>query len=92
VLVQAAVDVACLLLTGYLTTRIYQASFRTRLLAPVVYSLLLVVCGATYPMYTVQNFLFLYDLPSLAFFATAMYLIYFRRTGSISQGCSCWRR
>jgi hypothetical protein len=79
VLVQAVIDVLCLLLTGYLTTKIYQASSRRRLLTPMVYPLLLVVCGATYVMHTVQNFRFLYDLPSLAFFAGAMYLMYFRR-------------
>jgi hypothetical protein len=78
VLVQAAIDVLCLLLTGYLTTKIYQASSRQRLLTPVIYPLLLVVCGATYMMHTVQNFRFIYDFPSLAFFATAMYLMYFR--------------
>jgi hypothetical protein len=79
VLVQAAIDVTCLLLTGFLTTKIYQASSRRRLLTPVVYPLLLVVCGATYVMHTVQNFRFLYDLPSLTFFAAAMYLMYFRQ-------------
>jgi hypothetical protein len=79
VLVQAVIDVLCLLLTGYLTTKIYQASSRRRLLTPTVYPLLLVVCGATYVMHTVQNFRFLYDLPSLTFFAAAMYLMYFRR-------------
>ena len=78
VLVQAAVDVACLLVTGYFATKIYQASSRRKLLTPVVYPLLLVVCGATYVMHTVQNFRFIYDLPSLAFFAAAMYLMYFR--------------
>jgi len=78
VLVQAAIDVGCLLATGYFATRIYQASSRRRLLTPVVYPLLLVVCGATYVMHTVQNFRFIYDLPSLAFFAAAMYLLYFR--------------
>ena len=78
VLVQAVIDIACLLLTGYLTTKIYQASSRQRLLTPMVYPLLLVVCGATYVMHTVQNFRFVYDLPSLAFFAVAMYLMYFR--------------
>lgn len=78
VLVQAAIDVACLLLTGYLTVRTYQASSRHRLLTPFIYPLLLVVCAATYVMHTVQNFRFLYDLPSLAFFAAAMYLMYFR--------------
>ena len=78
VLVQAAVDVFCLLLTGYLTTKIYQASSKRKLLTPMVYPLLLVVCGATYVMHTVQNFRFIYDFPSLAFFAAAMYLMYFR--------------
>jgi hypothetical protein len=78
VLVQAAINVMCLLVTGYLTTKIYQASSRRQLLTPIVYPLLLVVCGATYVMHTVQNFRFIYDLPSLAFFATAMYLMYFR--------------
>jgi hypothetical protein len=79
VLVQSAVNVICLLLTGYMTTTIYEASSRTKLLTPLVYPLVLVACGATYVMHTVQNFRFIYDLPSLAFFSTAMYLIYFRR-------------
>jgi hypothetical protein len=78
VMVQAVIDVACLLLTGYFVTKIYQASSRQRLLTPMVYPLLLVVCGATYVMHTVQNFRFIYDLPSLMFFAAAMYLMYFR--------------
>lgn len=76
---QALINVLCLMLTGYLTTKIYQASSQRRLLTPMVYPLLLVVCGATYVMHTVQNFRFLYDLPSLTFFAGAMYLMYFRR-------------
>jgi hypothetical protein len=79
VLVQAAIDVVCLLLAGYFTTRIYQASSQRRLLTPLVYPLLLVVCGITYTMHTVQNFRFIYDLPSLAFFSAAMYLIYLRK-------------
>jgi len=79
VLVQAGINVGCLLVAGYMTTKIYQASSRRRLLTPMVYPLLLVACAATYVMHTVQNFRFVYDLPSLAFFATAMYLMYFRR-------------
>jgi hypothetical protein len=78
VLVQAAIDVGCLLLAGWLTTKIYQASSSRRLLTPFVYPLLLVVCGATYVMHTVQNFRFVYDFPSLTFFAAGMYLMYFR--------------
>jgi hypothetical protein len=79
VLAQAAIDVLCLLLTGWLTTKIYQASSSRQLLTQMIYPLFLVVCGATYVMHTVQNFRFVYDLPSLAFFTTAMYLMYFRK-------------
>ena len=79
VMVQATVNVACLLVAGYFATKIYRASSKKHLLTPFVYPLLLVVCAATYVMHTVQNFRFIYDLPSLAFFSTAMYLIYFRR-------------
>ncbi len=83
VLVQAAIDVLCLIVAGWFTTKIYQASSRRHLLTPMVYPLLLVVCGATYIMHTVQNFRFIYDLPSLAFFSAAMYLLYFRRHWSL---------
>lgn len=78
VLVQALIDVFCLLISGFLLTRIYEAASPRKLLTPLVYPLLLVVCAATYIMHTVQNFRFLYDLPSLAFVSGAMYLIYFR--------------
>lgn len=79
VLTQGIIGVFCLAVTGVLTTRIYQASSRQKLLTPVIYPLVLIVFGATYILHTVQNFRFIYDLPSLAFFSTAMYLIYFRR-------------
>lgn len=79
VLVQALVNVTCLALTGYLTTRIYQASSRRHLLTPLVYPLTLAAFAATYLLHTVQNFRFIYDLPSLAFFTAALYLLYFRR-------------
>ena len=83
VLVQAVINVLCLLVAGWFTTKIYEASSRRQLLTPMVYPLLLVVCGATYIMHTVQNFRFIYDLPSLAFFSAAMYLLYFRRHWSL---------
>jgi len=78
VLVQALINVVCLLVAGWMTTRLYQSSSRRRLLAPMVYPLLLAVCAATYMLHTVQNFRFIYDLPSLAFFSVAMFLIYHR--------------
>ncbi|HLI75904.1 MAG TPA: hypothetical protein VKV02_03085 [Acidobacteriaceae bacterium] len=79
VLVQALVNVGCLAVTGLLTTRMYQASSRHRLLTPMVYPLVLAAFVATYILHTVQNFRFLYDLPSLAFFTTALYLLYLRK-------------
>ncbi len=79
VLVQAVIWIASLLVAGFFTTRMYQVSSRRHLLTPVVYPLFLVVCGGTYIMHTVQNFRFVYDLPSLAFYSVAMYLIYMRR-------------
>jgi hypothetical protein len=79
VLMQGGINVLSLLLAGFFTTRIYQASSQRRLLTPLIYPLMLVACAATYMMHTVQNFRFIYDLPSLAFFAAAMYLIYFRK-------------
>lgn len=79
VLVQAVIDVVCVLLAGYFTTRLYTASSRDRLLTPLIYPLFLVTCAATYVLHTVQNFRFLYDLPSLAFFAAGMYLLYRRK-------------
>ncbi len=79
VLIQAVIGIACLSVTGMLATRIYQASSRRQLLTPLIYPLVLAVWAATYVLHTVQNFRFIYDLPSLAFFTTALYLIYFRR-------------
>ncbi len=79
VLIQAVINIACLAVTGLLTTRIYQASSRRRLLTPLVYPLVLAVFAATYMLHTVQNFRFIYDLPSLALFTGALYLLYFRR-------------
>jgi len=78
VLVQAGVDVLCLAATGWFTVKIYEASSRRHLLTPFVYPLLLAVCGASYVMHTVQNFRFIYDLPSLALFTAALYVMYFR--------------
>ena len=40
---------------------------------------MLFACGVTYVMHTVQNFRFIYDFPSLMFFAGGMYLIYLRK-------------
>ncbi|GGA60755.1 hypothetical protein GCM10011507_10360 [Edaphobacter acidisoli] len=79
VLVQAVINVLCVLLAGYLTTKLYVVSSRTGLLRDLVFPVFLVACTATYIMHTAQNLRFVYDLPSLAFFSVAMCLIYFRK-------------
>ncbi len=76
VLVQALLGVVCVLITGYFTTKLYQAASQSGLFTPLIYPLVLFACVATYILHTVQNFRFVYDLPSLAFFAIAMYFIY----------------
>ncbi len=79
VIVQGLISVVCLAVTGVVATRIYEAASPRRLLTPLIYPLVLVLCAATYVLHTIQNFRFIYDLPSLAFFALAMYVLYFRR-------------
>jgi hypothetical protein len=55
------------------------SEFSTPIADPLVYPSLLAVCTATYVMHTVRNFRFIYDLPSLAFFSVAMFLVYQRK-------------
>ena len=72
-------DIACVLVAGWFTTRIYRAASRRHLLQPLVYPLFLGLCILAYVLHTVQNFRYVYDMPSLAFFAAGFYLIYFRK-------------
>lgn len=80
VLVQGVISVVCLVIAGVVATRLYQAASSRRLLTPLIYPIVLVMCVATYVLHTIQNFRFIYDLPSLAFFSVAMYVIYFRKS------------
>lgn len=73
------IGIACVLLSGWVAVRIYNAASRSHLLRPVVYPLFLSMCVLLYIVHTVQNFRYMYDLPSLAFFSAGFYLIYFRK-------------
>lgn len=73
------IGIACVLLSGWVALRLYNASSRSHLLRPVVYPLFLGMCVLLYIVHTVQNFRYVYDLPSLAFFSAGFYLIYFRK-------------
>jgi hypothetical protein len=77
--VQLWVDVPCVLVAGWATVRIWQAASRRHLLGWLVYPLFLVLCTVTYILHAVQNYRFIYDMPSLMFFALGLYLIYFRK-------------
>ncbi|WP_263383667.1 hypothetical protein [Granulicella arctica] len=76
VLVQALIDFACIVTAGLVATSIYRRASRLHLLTPLVYPMVLVLCVTTYILHTIQNFRFIYDLPSLAFFSIALWLIY----------------
>jgi hypothetical protein len=76
---QLWLDLPCVLVAGWATVGIYRAASRQRLLAWLVYPLFLVLCTAAYILHVVQNFRFIYDMPSLMFFALGLYLIYFRK-------------
>lgn len=73
--VQGFVNLLSVLAAGWFTTRLYLSSSRKGPLVHFVYPLFLVSCGATYLLHTVQNFRYVYDLPSLAFIAAGMYAI-----------------
>jgi hypothetical protein len=75
---EAVIDLFCLAVAGLVAQRIYQASSRTGLLTDFVYPLTLLMVAVNYCFLTIHALRFLYDFPALAFFATGVYLIYFR--------------
>ena len=77
-LLEAPIDLVCVVTTGVVAYHLYAAASRTRMLLAFVYPLTLVMITATYSMNTFHRMRFIYDLPSLAFFSLGIYLIYFR--------------
>ncbi|HEY6447894.1 MAG TPA: hypothetical protein VIY53_15645 [Acidobacteriaceae bacterium] len=77
--VEFYLDVPCVLIAGWVAVRIYRAASRRHLLEWLVYPLFLVLCTVSYSLHAVQNYRFIYDMPSLMFFALGLYLIYFRK-------------
>ena len=71
--------IACVLVSGFVAVRIYNASTRRGLLRPLVFPIFLGMCVLAYIVHTVQNFRYVYDMPSLLAFAVGFYLIYFRK-------------
>lgn len=78
-LVELPIDVAAVAVAGFVARAIYRSSSRTGLLTPFVYPLTLLMIAATYALSTMHRLRFIYDLPSLGFFAAGLALIYFRK-------------
>jgi hypothetical protein len=76
---QLYLDIPCVLIAGWVAARLYQAASQRQLFGWLVYPLFLLLCVVTYILHAVQNYRFIYDMPSLMFFALGLYLIYFRK-------------
>ena len=73
------IAILCTLFAGWVAVRLYDASTRRGVLKPLVFPIFLGLCVMSYILHTVQNFRYVYDMPSLAAFAAGFYLIYFRK-------------
>jgi hypothetical protein len=73
-------NIVCVLIAGWVAVRLYSASTQKNLLGEFVYPVFLGLCFMTYVLHMVQNYRYVYDLPSLAFFSIGLYLIYFRKS------------
>ncbi len=73
------IGIACVLISGWVAVRLYDASTRRGLLRPLVYPAFLLLCMLMYIIHTVQNFRYVYDMPSLLVFALGFHFIYFRK-------------
>ena len=80
-IVEAVIDLACVVVTGLIARVLYEASSSKKLLGPYVYPMTLLMVATTFCLNTMHRFRFVFDLPSMAFFASGLVLIYLR--GSI---------
>ena len=79
-IVEAVVGVASVVVAGWVARSIYKAASGKGLFTGLVYPLCLVMVVVTYGWQTMHWMRFVYDLPSLGFFAVGVWLIYFRRS------------
>ena len=78
-LLEFAIGIVCVLGSGWVALRIYDAATRRGLLRGLVYPIFLGLCVLLYIVHTVQNFRYVYDMPSLLVFALGFYFLYFRK-------------
>ncbi|WP_263382145.1 hypothetical protein [Granulicella arctica] len=82
-LMQAPIDLACVVVTGLVARAMYVKASPYKLLAPYVYPLTLIMLTTTYTIYTMHRLRFIYDLPSVGFFSLGLYLIYVRKSSHL---------
>jgi hypothetical protein len=75
-LLEAAIDLLAVAGTGLIVRELYRRASRTGLLLPYAYPLLLLMVAGCYTFLTMHDLRFVYDLPSLFFFAAGMLAIY----------------
>ncbi len=78
-LLEAPLDLACILITGLMTARLYRKSSRSAILEPFIFPLTLCMIAGTYCLLTIRPLRFVYDLPNLALFSIGAVLIYERK-------------
>lgn len=78
-IVVTAVAIAALAATGFVLMKLYRQASRLQLFPWMPYTLLLMIAFFEYILHSEQNFLYSYDLLSLLFFTTGIWLIYTRR-------------
>ena len=77
-LVEALIDTLAVAASGLVARAIYRRASRTGLLTAYVYPLTLLMVVSTYALLTFHTLRFTSDLPGMAFFSFALYLIYIR--------------
>jgi hypothetical protein len=78
-IVEFTVGLIAVIAAGLVARDLYRYHSKTRRLTGFVYPLFLIMVSATYFMPTSHVFRYVYDLPSLGFFACGLYLIYRKR-------------
>ncbi len=79
-LVEAAIDVIAVGITGLAGRSMYRLASPTGILLAAIYPLTLIMVTGMYVLLNVHAYRFVYDLPGTAFFSMGLYLIYARRS------------
>jgi hypothetical protein len=74
-ILQALIDIPAVIIAGLVARDLYRRYSRTGLLTPFVYPFTLIMITSSYCLESTAFFRYIYDLPSLGFFALGLWLI-----------------